>query len=196
MKSILRPAVWLLACFPCATLLHAEDRSVFAVHGSNSLEVIQGALVLNRDAVRTITATGYTFESPVDFLHYTVSDATGVLDSFTFAAENPNVLTITKGADGSTRFFLLVEPVPTDPPFPGPVAFTMEFSFPGEAPWGDRVPDRTIEGAMHVSLSARDQYTQSVSIVEVTVVELASQLGAINAELRKLRKYLAKGPRK
>ncbi|HUG09393.1 MAG TPA: hypothetical protein VMM36_00170 [Opitutaceae bacterium] len=142
--------------------------------------------------MRTTTVTGFSFVTPVDFLHYTVSDASGVLGSFTLSADNPNVLTITKGADGSSRFLLLVEPVPTDPPFPGPPAFSMEFSYPGAAPWGDAVPDRTITGATDVSLGASDLFTESVSIVEVTLGELARQLGAFNAELQKIRKHRAK----
>lgn len=192
MKQIPSLGLWILAGLTFATALHADDRTVFSFTGSNQVETIQGALVLNRDAVRTSTATGYSFATPVDFLHYTVSDASGILASFTLTAENPNVLTITKGADGSTRFFLLVEPVPTDPPFPGPPAFTMEFSFSGAAPWGDWVPDRTVTGATDVSLGASDLYDESVSIVEVTISELARELGAVNAELRGIRKYLAR----
>lgn len=183
----------LLSSLCTATLLHADDRSVFSFKGSNSIETIQGVLVLNLNAPRTETATGFSFETPVDFLHYTVSDATGVFATFTLTADNPNFLTITKGADSSTSFRLLVEPVPTDPPFPGPLAFTMEFTFSGAAPWGDAVPDRTIEGATDISLGAFDLFDESVSIVEVTISELARELGAVNAELRKLRKDLAKG---
>lgn len=179
-----------------ANASHAGTRSVFNFKGSNTAETIQGVLVLNLDAVRTDTATGYNFETPVDFLHYTVRDGSGVLSSFTLTVDNPNTLTITKDEGGPTRFFLLVEPVPTDPPFPGPPAFIMEFSFPGEAPWGDGVPDRTIEGATDVILGASDLYPESVSIDEVMINELARELGALNAELRKLRKYLANGRNK
>jgi len=183
----------LLATLCSATLLHADDRSVFAIHGSNGFETIRGALVMNRDAVRTTTSTGYSFASPVDFLHYTISDGSGVLATFTLSAANPNVLRITKAGDGFTRFHLFVEPVPTDPPFPSPPAFEMTFSFPGDAPWGDWVPDRTIAGVTEVSLGASDLYDQSVVIAEVTLPELARQLGAANAELRRLRRLLAKG---
>jgi hypothetical protein len=193
MKQIARLALSALAGFTLATALHANSHSVFSFKGSNPVGTIEGVLVLNLDAVRTATATGYSFETPVDFLHYTVRDATGVFASFTLTADNPNTLTITKGTDGSTRFLLIVEPVPTDPPFPGPLAFTMEFTFSGAAPWGDSVPDRTIEGATDVSLGAFDLFDESVSIEEVAINELARQLGAINAELRELRKYLAHG---
>jgi hypothetical protein len=192
MKQIARLALAALAGFLLASSLHADDRSVFSFKGSNQVETIQGELVLNLDAVRTATATGFSFETPVDFLHYKVWDASGVIASFTLTADNPNVLTIIKNLDGSTTFRLLVEPVPTDPPFPGPPAFTMEFSFPEDAPWGDWVPDRTIAGATNVSLGASDLYDQSVSIVEVAVNELARQLGSLNAQLRKIRKSLAK----
>lgn len=192
MKHLTRLSLWIIAGLPFAAALTADDRAIFSFKGSNTVETIQGELVLNRDAVRTTTATGYSFATPVDFLHYTVSDASGIQARFTLTAENPNVLTITKGADGSTRFFLLVEPVPTDPPFPGPPAFTMEFAFPGAAPWGDWVPDRTVAGATDVSLGASDLYDESVSIVEVSISELARQLGAVNAELRRIRKYLAR----
>jgi len=193
MKQKARLVLSTLACLTLAIALHADARSVFSFTGSNSFETIQGELVLNLEAVRTTTATGFSFETPVDFLHYKVRDASGVISSFTLTADNPNVLTITKGAGGSTLFRLLVEPVPTDPPFPGPPAFTMEFSFPGEAPWGDSVPDRTIAGAMDVTIGASDVYPESVSISEVAVNELARQLGSLNAELRKIRKHLANG---
>jgi hypothetical protein len=193
MKQIARLALSALAGFTLATALNANNHSVFSFKGSNTVETIQGVLVLNCNAVRTTTATGFSFETPVDFLHYTVRDATGVLATFTLTADNPNTLGITKGTDGSTKFFLLVEPVPTDPPFPGPPAFLMEFSYQGEAPWGDSVPDRTIEGATDVSLGAFDLYDESVSIDEAMINELARQLGAHNAELRSLRKYLANG---
>lgn len=176
-----------------ATASFADNWSVFSFKGSNSVETIQGELVLNLEAIRTTTATGFSFETPVDFLHYKVRDASGVIASFTLTVNNPNVLTITKGAGGSTSFRLLVEPVPTDPPFPGPPAFVMEFSFPGAAPWGDLVPDRTIAGATAVSLGASDLYDQSVSVDEVRINELARQLGPLNAELRKFRKHLASG---
>jgi hypothetical protein len=192
MKQIARLALAALAGFLLASSLHADDRSVFSFKGSNQVETIQGELVLNLDAVRTATATGFSFETPVDFLHYKVRDASGVIANFTLTADNPNVLTIMKNLDGSTTFRLLVEPVPTDPPFPGPPAFTMEFSFPEDAPWCDWVPDRTIAGATNVSLGASDLYDQSVSIVEVAVNELARQLGSLNAQLRKIRKSLAK----
>lgn len=193
MKPSARLALLALSGFLLATALHADDWSVFSFKGSNQFETINGALILNRDAVRTATPTGYSFETPVDFLHYTIRDASGVLGTFTLSAENPNTLTITKGADNSTRFFLLVEPVQTDPPFPMPPAFIMEFSFPGEAPWGDWVPDRTIEGATNVSLGASDLYSQSVRISEVMINELARQLANANAELRMLRRELAQG---
>jgi hypothetical protein len=193
MKQEARLVLSILAGLMFATASHADTRSVFSFKGSNPDETIQGVLVLNLDAPRTTTATGFSFETPVDFLHYTVRDATGVFATFTLTADNPNTLTITKGTDGSTRFLLLVEPVPTDPPFPGPPAFLMEFTYPGDAPWGDSVPDRTIEGVTDVSLGAFDLFDQFVSIEEVAINELARQLGALNAELRKLRKDLAKG---
>jgi hypothetical protein len=193
MKQEARFALSILAGLMFATASQAATRSVFHFNGSNSVETIQGVLVLNLEAIRTTTPTGFRFETPVDFLHYTVKDATGVFATFTLTPDNPNTLTIIKGTDGSTRFSLIVEPVPTDPPFPGPLAFTMDISFPGAAPWGDWVPDRTIEGAMNVVLGASDLYPESVAIVEVAINELARQLGALNAELRKIRKELAQG---
>jgi hypothetical protein len=69
----------------------------------------------------------------------------------------------------------------------------MIFAFDGEAPWGDSVPDRTITDAANFILGWGEIYDLSVSADEVRVSELARQLGALNAELRKIRKSLASG---
>ena len=192
MKQSPRLALLALTGFFLATALHAQDWSVFSFKGSNPAGTIQGLLVLNRDAVRTTTANGYSFETPVDFLHFTVSRPSGILDEFMLSADNPNSLTITKGADGSTQFLLLVEPSTTNPPPPGSTrTFVMTFSFEGEAPWGDLVPDRTITDAAYLGLAWEDIYDQSVSVAEVRLNEEARQLGALNAELRRFRKGLA-----
>lgn len=194
MKPIASLALTALAGFILATTLHANNHSVFSFKGSNPVETIQGVLVLNRDAVRTTTATGYRFETPVDFLHLKVIGPSGTLGEFTLSADNPNDLTVTKGEDGSTQFLLRVEPVPTDPPPPGTTrTFIMIFAFEDEAPWGDSVPDRTITDTADLILGWGEIYDQSVSVDEVRVNEVARQLGSHNAELRKLRKNLASG---
>lgn len=181
MKPIPLVFLCLFASFLCAPVLQADDRAVFRFQGSNASETIEGVLVLNRSTTRTGITTGYTFESPVEALHYAVSDASGVLARFTFNPDNPNSVVVTAGADGSRAFRLVVEPVPSDPPFPGTLAFLMEFSFAGEAPWGDFLPDRTIVGARETRLGAADLYDQSVSIVELT-----RELAAVEEELRRL----------
>jgi hypothetical protein len=194
MKQEARLALCILAGLMFAAASHADKWSVFHFKGSNPAGTIQGALVLNRDAVRTTTETGYRFETPVDFLHLKVIGSSGILDEFTQSADNPNSLTITKGEDGSTQFILLVEPAPTDPTPPGTTrTFLMIFAFDGEAPWGDSVPDRTITDAANFILGWGEIYDLSVSADEVRVSELARQLGALNAELRKIRKSLASG---
>lgn len=183
MKRIPRLNIWLLAPIFCAVPLKADESAVFAFHGSNAAqERIEGTIVLNRSSVRTTTSNGYSFATPVQSLHYTISDPTGFIAEFTFSEANPNSLTIIKGKKNATSFHLRVEPIPTDPPFPGPLAFTMDFAFDGVAPWGDWVPDRTITGAHDVSVGASDLYNQSVSIVEISQNEIA----AIETELRRL----------
>lgn len=181
MNPTLRPPAWLLACLSCATLLHAEDHSVFRFKGANASETIEGVLVLDRTAVRTTTATGFSFAAPVAALNYTVKEGASVVVDFAFTSVNPNTATITNGGGGSTVFKLIVERVPSNPPFPGPPAFTMEFGFPGAAPWGGHLPDRTIIGAQGLQLGAHDLFTISVSVVEVE-----SEFAAIEAELRRL----------
>jgi len=192
MNQSARLVLLALPGFLLATALHADNWSVFSFKGSNPIGTIQGLLVLNRDAVRTDTATGYRFETPVDFLHFRVSSSSGILDEFMLSADNPNSLTITKGGDGSTQFALIVEPATTNPPPPGSTrTFIMIFAFDGDAPWGDSVPDRTITGAKDLILGWGEIYDQSVSVEEVRLNEQAHQLGAHNSELRGLRKELA-----
>ncbi|HEY5551907.1 MAG TPA: hypothetical protein VIK52_08460 [Opitutaceae bacterium] len=186
MKQLPRLTLWVLAGLTFSTALHADDRAVFSFKGSNAFETIEGILVLNRSATRTATASGFTFASPVEALHYVVTEGASVNSRFTFTAANPNSLAITKGAGGSTSFLLFVEPVPTDPPFPGPLAFSMEFSFPGAAPWGDWVPDRTISGAQNMRLGAHDLFEDSVSIVETN-----REVATIEVELQELEAAFA-----
>ena len=176
MKRIPRLLLWSFASLACAAPLAADDNAVFSFKGSSSdnSRQIEGTIVLNRSATRTATATGFTFESPVRALHYTESDSGNIVADFTFTPANPNSLTIVKGKKDATAFHLLVQPVPTDPPFPGPTAFIMDFAFDGAAPWGDWVPDRTITGAKSVSLGASDIYPQLVAIVGITGQEIAA----------------------
>ena len=192
MKQSPRLALLALTGFFLATALHAQNWSVFGFEGSNPIGTVRGLLVLNRDAVRTTTATGYSFETPVDFLHFKVTTSSGVIDEFTLSSDDSNSLTITKGQDGSTQFLLLVEPAAANQSPPGSTrTFIMTFSFEGMAPWGDSVPDRTIKGTEYLGLGWGDIYDQSVSVATVRLNDQARQLGALNAELRKLRKELA-----